>query len=179
MFFEWKFFNSIKVKNRLRKEINSISGKGMSNIYLTVTIEKKWRTQNLDFKRLKISSPGHLLGSFNLPKCHWIFKLFVVTLKSKGCFQKLEPTSPSSFFWPTPKFYGLMLPTPKFRLTPSAPFFFDPYHLRINLAHAIHEAARTMPPVLPEPATLFGALTRRRRAEARVSGKLRLQGGQA
>ena len=101
----------------------------MSNIYLTVTIEKKWRTQNLDFKRLKISSPGHLLGSFNLPKYHWIFKLFVATLKSKGCFQKLEPTSPSSFFWPTPKFYGLMLPTPKFRLTPSAPFFFRPIPL--------------------------------------------------
>ena len=33
------FFNSIKEINRLRKEINSLLSKGMSNIYLKVTIE--------------------------------------------------------------------------------------------------------------------------------------------
>ena len=34
----------------------------MSNIYLKVTIEKKWRIQNLDFKNLKSLSPGQFLA---------------------------------------------------------------------------------------------------------------------
>ena len=34
------FFDSIKEINRLRKEINRLLRKGMSNIYLKVTIEK-------------------------------------------------------------------------------------------------------------------------------------------
>ena len=34
------FFNSIKEINRLKKEINRLSSKGMSNICLKVTIEK-------------------------------------------------------------------------------------------------------------------------------------------
>ena len=33
-------FTSIKEINRLRKEINRLLSKGMSNIYLKVTIEK-------------------------------------------------------------------------------------------------------------------------------------------
>ena len=35
------FFNSIKKINRLRKEINRLFSKGVSIIYLKVTIEKK------------------------------------------------------------------------------------------------------------------------------------------
>ena len=35
------FFNSNKEVNRLRKEINRLLSKGMSNIYLKVTIKKK------------------------------------------------------------------------------------------------------------------------------------------
>ena len=34
----------IKEINRFRKEINRFSSKGMFNIYLKVTIKKKWRT---------------------------------------------------------------------------------------------------------------------------------------
>ena len=34
------FFNSVKEINKLRKEINKLLNKGMSNIYLNVTIEK-------------------------------------------------------------------------------------------------------------------------------------------
>ena len=34
-------FNSIKEIDRLRKEINRLLSKGMSNIYIEVTIEKK------------------------------------------------------------------------------------------------------------------------------------------
>ena len=43
------FFNSVKEINRLRKETNSLLIKGMSNIYLKVTIEKNYRFQNFDF----------------------------------------------------------------------------------------------------------------------------------
>ena len=35
------FFNSINEISRLRKELNRSSGKGISNIYLKVTIEEK------------------------------------------------------------------------------------------------------------------------------------------
>ena len=34
------FFNSVKEISRLRKEANRLLSKGMSNIYLKVTIEK-------------------------------------------------------------------------------------------------------------------------------------------
>ena len=34
-------FNSVKETNRLREETNSLLSKGMSNIYLKVTIQKK------------------------------------------------------------------------------------------------------------------------------------------
>ena len=40
------FFNSIK-------EINRLLSKGMSNIYLKVTIEKNWGFRNFDFLSLK------------------------------------------------------------------------------------------------------------------------------
>ena len=45
------FFSSVK-------EINRLISKGMSNIYLKVTIEKNWRSQNFDFLSLKDLSPG-------------------------------------------------------------------------------------------------------------------------
>ena len=44
----------------------------MSNIYLKVTIEKKWHSPNFDFKSLKSSSPGQFLGSPNALRYHWI-----------------------------------------------------------------------------------------------------------
>ena len=41
------FFNSIKEINRLRREINRLSNKEMSNSYLKVFIEEKvWCSQN-------------------------------------------------------------------------------------------------------------------------------------
>ena len=52
------FFISIKEINRLLKWINRLLSKGMSNIYLNITIEKKWCTQNFNFLSLKSSSPG-------------------------------------------------------------------------------------------------------------------------
>ena len=38
--------------------MNRLISKGMSNIYLKVTIEKNGRSQNLDFLSLKNLSPG-------------------------------------------------------------------------------------------------------------------------
>ena len=59
------FFSSIKEIDRLVKEINWLLSKVMSNIYLKVTIEKKWHIQNFDFLNLKSSSPAQFLGSSN------------------------------------------------------------------------------------------------------------------
>ena len=57
-------FNSIKEINRLRKERNRLLSKGMSNIYLKVTIEEKiWRSQNFDFLGVKNLSPGQFWGT--------------------------------------------------------------------------------------------------------------------
>ena len=57
------FFNSIKEINWLRKEINRLLSKGMSNIYFKVTIEKNCRSQNFDFLNLKNLSPGQFWGA--------------------------------------------------------------------------------------------------------------------
>ena len=63
MFFSWMFFNSIKEINRLREEINRLLSKWMSNIYLKVTIEKNWRSQNFDFLSLENLSQVSFLGA--------------------------------------------------------------------------------------------------------------------
>ena len=63
------FFNSIKEINRLRKEVNRLLSKRMSIIYLKVTIEKKWRTQNFDYKNWKSSSSGQFLRSGSKTVC--------------------------------------------------------------------------------------------------------------
>ena len=57
------FFSSIKEINRFSKEVNRLLSKGMSNIHLKVTIEKKWHTQNCDFLSLKSSSPVTFWGA--------------------------------------------------------------------------------------------------------------------
>ena len=69
----------MKEINGLRKEINRLLSKRMSNIYLKVTIEKNWRSQNFDFLSLKNLSPGQFLGSSNSRKYQWILKLLVAT----------------------------------------------------------------------------------------------------
>ena len=71
------FFSSIKGINRL-------ISKGMSNIYLKVTISKNWRSQNFDFLSLKsfllIFLSFSVLGSSNSRR-HWLLKLSVATQK--------------------------------------------------------------------------------------------------
>ena len=70
------FFSSIK-------EINRLISKRMSNIYLKVTIEKNWHSENFDFLSLKSSSPVQFLRSSNSRRYHWIFKLLVAIKKSE------------------------------------------------------------------------------------------------
>ena len=65
----------------------------MPNIYLEVTIEKKWGTQNFDFLNLRSSSPGQFLGNSNSCRYHWIFKLLVATWKTKSLGAKVY------YFW--------------------------------------------------------------------------------
>ena len=60
-------FNSIKEINRLRKEINTLLSKGMSNIYLKVTIET---FSKLRFYGVKKFATRSVLGSFNPRKYH-------------------------------------------------------------------------------------------------------------
>ena len=72
-------FNSVKDKkwqNRLRKEINRLISKGMSNIYLKITIETLSKLRFSGFKKFVTRS---VLGSSNLRRYHWILKLFVAT----------------------------------------------------------------------------------------------------
>ena len=66
------FFSSVK-------EMNMLISKGMSNIYLKVTIEKNWHSQNIDFLSLKNLSPGQFLEGPNSSRYHWILKLLVTT----------------------------------------------------------------------------------------------------
>ena len=52
------FFSSIEEISRLLREINRLLSKGMSNLYLKVTIEEKWHTKTFDFLSWTSSSPG-------------------------------------------------------------------------------------------------------------------------
>ena len=60
----------------LRKEKNRLLSKGMSNIYLNVTIEKKWRSQNFDFQKIchQVS-----FGELQFTQVLLNFKLFIAT----------------------------------------------------------------------------------------------------
>ena len=81
------FFSSINKINRLLKETNGLLNKGMSNIYLEITIEKKLHTQNFNFQRLKNSSPGQCFGSSNSCRYHWTLKLLFATCESEASEQ--------------------------------------------------------------------------------------------
>ena len=77
------FFNSSKEINRFRKEINRLLSKGMSNIYLKVTIEEKnGHFQNFDFLGLKNLSPGQFWG-VQIDKDIIEFQKFFLQLKNQ------------------------------------------------------------------------------------------------
>ena len=78
------FFSSIKELNRLLKEINRLLSKEMPNIYLKVTIRKKWRTQNFNFTSIKSSSPGQFFEELPTHEDIIEFSSFFLQLKSQG-----------------------------------------------------------------------------------------------
>ena len=63
------FVISVKGINNSVKELNRLLSKWMSNIYLNVTIEEKWCTQNFDLLSLKSSSPSQFSESSNSHRC--------------------------------------------------------------------------------------------------------------
>ena len=77
------FFNPIKEINRLRKEINMLLRKGMSNIYFLSDYWQKLTFSKFDFLSLTNLSPGQLLRSSDSRRFNWIFKLIVAILKSE------------------------------------------------------------------------------------------------
>ena len=58
------------------KEISRLISKGISSIYLKVTTEKNWRSQNFDALSLKNLSLGQFCWAPTHAH-HWILKLFV------------------------------------------------------------------------------------------------------
>ena len=61
----------------------------MSNIYLKVTIEKNWLSQNFDFLSLKKISPGLFSGCYSSYRYQWILILLDVTKKVRGLGAKV------------------------------------------------------------------------------------------
>ena len=70
------FFNPIKEINGLRKEINRLLSKGMSNIYLKVTIETFSKLQFSEFQKFVTRSVFAELQlmqislNFQIPRCN-------------------------------------------------------------------------------------------------------------
>ena len=74
MYFKFRpvFISSIK-------GINGLVSKGMPNIYLEVTIEKNWGSQNFHFLSSKNLSSDQFFGSSDSSRCPWILKLPLAT----------------------------------------------------------------------------------------------------
>ena len=70
-------------------KVSRLSSKGIFDIYLKATVEKKWRTKNFDFLIFKISSPGHFLGGFHFTQISLNFQTSCCNLKIRGLGEKL------------------------------------------------------------------------------------------
>ena len=62
--------------------------KGRANVYLKVTIEKKWSTQNFDFLGLKSTSPGQFWGPPSHADIFIEFSNFLLQFKDHRCGSK-------------------------------------------------------------------------------------------
>ena len=82
-----------------KTKINGLLSKGVSSIYLKVTVQKKWCTQNSDFLSSKSSFPGQFLGSSNSCRYHWLLKRLVENLKIRGLAAKLCLAFLLFLFW--------------------------------------------------------------------------------
>ena len=79
-------FELIKEINRLGKEINSLLSKGMSNIYLKVTIETFSKLRFSGFKKFVTRS---VFGELQLTQISLNFKTFCCNLKIRRLGVKL------------------------------------------------------------------------------------------
>ena len=79
-------FNSIKVINSLRKEINRLLSKGMSNIYSKVTVEM---FSKLRFSGFKIFFTRSVFGELRLMQIALNFKNLCCNLKIRLLEAKL------------------------------------------------------------------------------------------
>ena len=75
------FFNSNKEINRLRREINRLLHRGMSNIYLNVTIEMLSKLRFCGFKKFVTRS---VFGELQLTQISLNFKTSCCNLKIRG-----------------------------------------------------------------------------------------------
>ena len=82
-------FNSVKEINGLRKERNRWLSKSMTNIYLKVTVNRKWRTQNFDFKSLKSLSSNQIFWELQLTQISLNFQTSCCNLKIRALGAKL------------------------------------------------------------------------------------------
>ena len=91
----------------------------MSNIYLKVTVEKKWRSQNFDFLSLKILSLGQFLGYPTLADIIE-FSIFLFQLKNQKSESKIVCGFSITYFG---KNYGVLkLESPCFLLSKNTNF---------------------------------------------------------
>ena len=90
------FFNSVKEINRLRKEINRLLSKGMSNIYLKVTIETFSKLRFSGFKKFVTRS---VFGELQLTQISLNFKTSCCNLKIRGLGAKLCVAFLLFWFW--------------------------------------------------------------------------------
>ena len=80
------FFNSIKEINRLRKETNTLLSKGMSSIYLKVTIATFSKLRFSGFKKFVARS---IFGELQLTQISLNFKTSCCNLKIRGLGAKM------------------------------------------------------------------------------------------
>ena len=83
-------FNSTGEINRVRKEINRLLSKGMSNICLKVSFEKKWHTENFNFIKYKKLVSLTVFGELHSTHADIIeFSIFYSNLKIRDLGAKV------------------------------------------------------------------------------------------
>ena len=83
--FLWMFFSPVK-------EISRLISKGMSNIYLKVTITKKWGIENFWFSKFKKFLSKSVFGELQLTQISLNFQISCCNLKIRGPGAKLCAT---------------------------------------------------------------------------------------
>ena len=110
-------FSSIKERNTSLKEINRLLSKEMSNIYLKVTIEKKWGKIFYVYKTFAYRS---VFGELQLMQILLNFQTFCTKLKIRGLEAKVSVPFPLFSFWK--ELWRIMPKSPWFLLNKNVNF---------------------------------------------------------